>query len=158
MAADKDITSSTFEAVSVRLTNCGRPSGNGDIVKERLRIYETPRNLCSTIRLTKTMIIDQYMSMYKRVMEQLIRGIHINGEFFLSIVGPNLSLHLIFSLLKNTYINGEKNFSIHKTQCIKKTIKLIKKMEKGEKWRMENSILMENFLFSIMMEICFIDL
>ncbi|XP_021906888.1 uncharacterized protein LOC110821379 [Carica papaya] len=36
-------------------------------------IYETPRELYSKIRLSKTMINDHYMPMYKRMMELLIR-------------------------------------------------------------------------------------
>ncbi|KAK9724227.1 hypothetical protein RND81_05G057100 [Saponaria officinalis] len=58
--------------VCVRLTDSGSPSGDDDIVEERLGIYETPRNLYSKIRLTKTMINDHYMPMYRRIMEQLI--------------------------------------------------------------------------------------
>ncbi|XP_074282296.1 uncharacterized protein LOC141606855 [Silene latifolia] len=57
--------------VFVRFTDTGS-SGDDDMVEERLGIYETPRNLYSKIRLTKTMINDHYMPMYKRIIEQLI--------------------------------------------------------------------------------------
>ncbi|PKI56724.1 hypothetical protein CRG98_022884, partial [Punica granatum] len=41
--------------------------------EERVGIYETPRELYSRIRLSKTMINDHYMPMYKKMMETLIR-------------------------------------------------------------------------------------
>lgn len=52
--------------------NDGSGSGEDNPVEERIGIYETPRDLYSKIRLTKTMINDHYMPMYKKVMEQLI--------------------------------------------------------------------------------------
>lgn len=41
-------------------------------VNEHVGIYETPRKLYSKIRLSRTMINDHYMPMYKKMMEQLI--------------------------------------------------------------------------------------
>lgn len=41
--------------------------------EERVGIYETPRELYSKLRLSKTMINDHYMPMYKKMMELLIR-------------------------------------------------------------------------------------
>ncbi|KAA3467905.1 Sn1-specific diacylglycerol lipase alpha [Gossypium australe] len=38
----------------------------------KVRIYETPRELYSKIRLSRTMINDHYMPMYKKMMESLI--------------------------------------------------------------------------------------
>ncbi|VFQ61049.1 unnamed protein product [Cuscuta campestris] len=49
--------------------------GNSDGLteEERVGIYETPRDLYSKLRLSKTMINDHYMPMYKKMMELLIR-------------------------------------------------------------------------------------
>lgn len=44
-----------------------------DAMGERVGIYETPRYLYSKLRLTKTMINDHYMPMYKKMIELLIR-------------------------------------------------------------------------------------
>lgn len=41
--------------------------------EEHVGIYETPRELYSKIRLSRTMINDHYMPMYKKMMELLIR-------------------------------------------------------------------------------------
>ncbi|KAJ7980315.1 Lipase [Quillaja saponaria] len=41
--------------------------------EEHVNIYETPRELYTKLRLSKTMINDHYMPMYKKMMEQLIR-------------------------------------------------------------------------------------
>lgn len=41
--------------------------------EEHVAIYETPRNLYSKLRLSKTMIKDHFMPMYKKMMELLIR-------------------------------------------------------------------------------------
>ncbi|XP_017642197.1 uncharacterized protein LOC108483356 [Gossypium arboreum] len=47
--------------------------GNGDGSNNgKVRIYETPRELYSKIRLSRTMINDHYMPMYKKMMELLI--------------------------------------------------------------------------------------
>ncbi|MBA0675792.1 hypothetical protein Goari_017317 [Gossypium aridum] len=47
--------------------------GNGDRSSNgKVRIYETPRELYSKIRLSRTMINDHYMPMYKKMMELLI--------------------------------------------------------------------------------------
>ncbi|KAK4767088.1 hypothetical protein SAY86_014838 [Trapa natans] len=46
---------------------------------ERVGIYQTPRELYSKIRLSKTMIYDHYMPMYKKMMEILIRD--LESEF-----------------------------------------------------------------------------
>ncbi|KAI5446451.1 hypothetical protein KIW84_014328 [Lathyrus oleraceus] len=42
-------------------------------IEEHVRLYETPRELYSKLRLSKTMINDHYMPMYKKMMELLIR-------------------------------------------------------------------------------------
>ncbi|KAL3727727.1 hypothetical protein ACJRO7_032465 [Eucalyptus globulus] len=47
--------------------------------EEHVGIYETPRELYSKIRLSRTMINDHYMPMYKRMMELLIRELE-NAE------------------------------------------------------------------------------
>ncbi|KAM0984869.1 hypothetical protein ACFX2I_012142 [Malus domestica] len=46
---------------------------NGPPAEERVRIYETRRELYSKLRLSRTMINDHYMPMYKKMMELLIR-------------------------------------------------------------------------------------
>ncbi|XP_031277223.1 uncharacterized protein LOC116135647 [Pistacia vera] len=49
---------------------------DGDVpvdMEEHVGIYETPRNLYSKIRLSRTMINDHYMPMYKKMMELLTR-------------------------------------------------------------------------------------
>lgn len=47
---------------------------DGDVpMEEYIGIYETPRNLYSKIRLSRTMINDHYMPMYKKMTELLIR-------------------------------------------------------------------------------------
>ncbi|TKY72558.1 Sn1-specific diacylglycerol lipase alpha [Spatholobus suberectus] len=48
-------------------------SNSDDPVEERVCLYETPRELYSKLRLSKTMINDHYMPMYKKMMELLIR-------------------------------------------------------------------------------------
>ncbi|XP_017608155.1 uncharacterized protein LOC108454260 [Gossypium arboreum] len=50
----------------------GDGDGSND---ERVGIYETPRELYSKIRLSRTMINDHYMPMYKKMMELLISGV-----------------------------------------------------------------------------------
>ncbi|PIN08411.1 putative lipase/calmodulin-binding heat-shock protein [Handroanthus impetiginosus] len=47
--------------------------GNDALTEERVGIYETPRELYSKLRLSKTMINDHYMPMYKKMMELLIK-------------------------------------------------------------------------------------
>ena len=47
-------------------------SGNDDPVEDQIGIYKTPRDLYSKLRLSRTMINDHYMPMYKRMMERLI--------------------------------------------------------------------------------------
>ncbi|KAL9257208.1 Diacylglycerol lipase-alpha-like protein [Drosera capensis] len=47
-------------------------SADEDSVPEHVGIYGTPRHLYSKLRLTKTMIKDHYMPMYKRSMELVI--------------------------------------------------------------------------------------
>jgi hypothetical protein len=41
--------------------------------EEHVGLYETPRELYSKIRLSRTMINDHYMPMYKKMMELLIQ-------------------------------------------------------------------------------------
>lgn len=48
---------------------------------EHVGIYETPRELYSKIRLSRTMINDHYMPMYKKMMELLIRELENNEDF-----------------------------------------------------------------------------
>lgn len=57
--------------VSVPSSEASDSSHNGS-VDEQVGIYETPRELYSKLRLSRTMIRDHYMPMYKKVMEQLI--------------------------------------------------------------------------------------
>ncbi|XP_030545598.1 uncharacterized protein LOC115751755 [Rhodamnia argentea] len=49
--------------------------------EERAGIYETPRELYSKIRLSRTMINDHYMPMYKRMMELLIRELENDDAY-----------------------------------------------------------------------------
>ncbi|KAI3469335.1 hypothetical protein Pfo_025998 [Paulownia fortunei] len=50
-------------------TNPGRDA----VAEEQVGIYETPRELYSKLRLSRTMINDHYMPMYKKMMELLIK-------------------------------------------------------------------------------------
>lgn len=50
-------------------------SNSDDPIEERVCLYETPRELYSKLRLSKTMINDHYMPMYKKMMELLIRDL-----------------------------------------------------------------------------------
>ncbi|XP_024632470.1 uncharacterized protein [Medicago truncatula] len=50
-------------------------SNSDDPMEERVSLYETPRELYSKLRLSKTMINDHYMPMYKKMMELLIRDL-----------------------------------------------------------------------------------
>ncbi|ERN04384.1 hypothetical protein AMTR_s00147p00093320 [Amborella trichopoda] len=53
--------------------------GEGELDGEhKVRIFRTPRSLYSKLRLSKTMINDHYMPIYRRKMEQLI--LEIEGE------------------------------------------------------------------------------
>ncbi|KAG7013660.1 Sn1-specific diacylglycerol lipase alpha [Cucurbita argyrosperma subsp. argyrosperma] len=45
---------------------------DNEIVQERVGIYETPRGLYGKLRLSRTMINDHYMPMYKKMIELLI--------------------------------------------------------------------------------------
>jgi hypothetical protein len=47
-------------------------SNSDDPIEEHVRLYETPRKLYSKLRLSKTMINDHYMPMYKKMMELLV--------------------------------------------------------------------------------------
>lgn len=57
--------------VSVPSTDANN-SVRDEPIKEHIGIYETPRELYSKLRLTKMMINDHYMPMYKKMMEFLI--------------------------------------------------------------------------------------
>ncbi|KAL2534659.1 Mono-/di-acylglycerol lipase [Abeliophyllum distichum] len=57
--------------VSIPLSEASDSSHSG-LIDEQVGIYETPRELYSKLRLSRTMINDHYMPMYKKVMEQLI--------------------------------------------------------------------------------------
>ncbi|KAL5538480.1 hypothetical protein UlMin_044634 [Ulmus minor] len=48
--------------------------------EEHVSIYETPRELYSKLRLSRTMINDHYMPMYKKMMELLIMELENNGH------------------------------------------------------------------------------
>ncbi|KAG4956689.1 hypothetical protein JHK85_043069 [Glycine max] len=48
-------------------------SNSDDPLEEHVGLYETPRELYSKLRLSRTMINDHYMPMYKKMMELLIR-------------------------------------------------------------------------------------
>ncbi|XP_052208606.1 uncharacterized protein LOC127812258 [Diospyros lotus] len=48
-------------------------SGHDGAAEERVGIYLTPRELYSKLRLSRTMINDHYMPMYKKMMERIIR-------------------------------------------------------------------------------------
>ncbi|KAL6990021.1 hypothetical protein U1Q18_015773 [Sarracenia purpurea var. burkii] len=51
----------------------GDISGHDGPVEEHIGIYKTPRDLYTKLRLSRTMVNDHYMPMYKRMMERLIR-------------------------------------------------------------------------------------
>ncbi|KAG8370467.1 hypothetical protein BUALT_Bualt14G0119900 [Buddleja alternifolia] len=48
-------------------------SGHDGLAEEQVGIYQTPRELYSKLRLSRTMINDHYMPMYKKMMELLIK-------------------------------------------------------------------------------------
>ncbi|CAI0467198.1 unnamed protein product [Linum tenue] len=54
--------------------------GEEESLAGRVGIYETPRELYSKIRLSKTMINDHYMPMYKKMMELLISKLEEHGD------------------------------------------------------------------------------
>ncbi|KAK4737636.1 hypothetical protein R3W88_001333 [Solanum pinnatisectum] len=58
--------------VSIPSTEASDPDHDGP-TEDHIGIYETPRELYSKLRLSKTMINDHYMPMYKKMMELLIR-------------------------------------------------------------------------------------
>ncbi|RYQ79475.1 hypothetical protein Ahy_Scaffold6g108227 [Arachis hypogaea] len=57
-------------------------SNSDDPVEEHVGLFETPRELYSKLRLSRTMINDHYMPMYKKMMELLIRELEkdITGD------------------------------------------------------------------------------
>lgn len=58
----------------VSVPSSDTPNGDHDgHMEERVGIFETPRELYSKLRLSKTMINDHYMPMYKKMMEILIK-------------------------------------------------------------------------------------
>lgn len=59
--------------VSIPSSEASDSGGHDCSTEERVGIYETPRELYSKLRLSKTMINDHYMPMYKKMMESLIR-------------------------------------------------------------------------------------
>ncbi|KAK3027728.1 hypothetical protein RJ639_042468 [Escallonia herrerae] len=63
--------------VSSDATNSDQDGSSDD---ERVGIYETPRDLYSKLRLSRTMINDHYMPMYKKMMELLIRELETSEE------------------------------------------------------------------------------
>ncbi|KAK6161056.1 hypothetical protein DH2020_004437 [Rehmannia glutinosa] len=58
--------------ISVPLSESSDP-GRAVVAEEQVGIYETPRELYSKLRLSRTMINDHYMPMYKKMMELLIK-------------------------------------------------------------------------------------
>ncbi|CAJ2662277.1 unnamed protein product [Trifolium pratense] len=61
--------------VSMPMPSENSDSNSDDPIEEHVRLYETPRKLYSKLRLSKTMINDHYMPMYKKMMELLIRDL-----------------------------------------------------------------------------------
>uniref|UniRef100_A0A5B7B2V3 Putative Sn1-specific diacylglycerol lipase alpha n=1 Tax=Davidia involucrata TaxID=16924 RepID=A0A5B7B2V3_DAVIN len=59
--------------VSIPASDTTNNSGHDGPTEEHVGMYETPRNLYSKLRLSRTMINDHYMPMYKKMMELLIR-------------------------------------------------------------------------------------
>ncbi|XP_061369314.1 uncharacterized protein LOC133312175 [Gastrolobium bilobum] len=59
--------------VSIPSSSDDSNSNSDDPLEEHVCLYETPRELYSKLRLSKTMINDHYMPMYKKMMELLIR-------------------------------------------------------------------------------------
>ncbi|KAL8484917.1 hypothetical protein ACS0TY_027281 [Phlomoides rotata] len=58
--------------VSVPSSETSDPDDDG-VAEEQVGIYRTPRELYSKLRLSRTMINDHYMPMYKKMMELLIK-------------------------------------------------------------------------------------
>lgn len=58
--------------VSVPSSETRDPDDDG-VTEEQVGIYKTPRELYSKLRLSRTMINDHYMPMYKKMMELLIK-------------------------------------------------------------------------------------
>ena len=54
--------------------------GNNGATEEHVGIYETRRELYSKLRLSKTMIKDHFMPMYKKMMELLIKELENDGH------------------------------------------------------------------------------
>ncbi|KAI3961129.1 hypothetical protein MKX01_035715 [Papaver californicum] len=50
-------------------------------IEEHVGIYETPRELYSKLRLSRTMINDHYMPMYRKMMEQLISELEKDEDY-----------------------------------------------------------------------------
>jgi hypothetical protein len=65
--------------VSILSSSQSQDEANLGEADEHLGVYETPRDLYSKIRLSKTMINDHYMPMYKKMMELLISKLE-NGD------------------------------------------------------------------------------
>ncbi|WVZ20305.1 hypothetical protein V8G54_007627 [Vigna mungo] len=61
-------------------------SNSDDPIEEHVCLYETPRELYSKLRLSKTMINDHYMPMYKKMMELLIRELEKDSNFLFFIL------------------------------------------------------------------------
>lgn len=59
--------------VSMPSSDSSDSNSDDQPIEEHVRLYETPRELYSKLRLSKTMINDHYMPMYKKMMELLIR-------------------------------------------------------------------------------------
>ncbi|OVA02598.1 Lipase [Macleaya cordata] len=75
--------------VSVPVDNRNSSSSSSDdddnpTSEERVGIYETPRELYSKLRLSRTMINDHYMPMYKKMMELLISELEKDEDCYTS--------------------------------------------------------------------------
>ena len=61
-------------------------SNSDDPIEEHVCLYETPRELYSKLRLSRTMINDHYMPMYKKMMELLIRELEKDKDISCNIL------------------------------------------------------------------------
>ncbi|KAM7485034.1 hypothetical protein LguiA_001043 [Lonicera macranthoides] len=64
----------------VSVLDAATNSGGDGPTEEHVGVYGTPRDLYSKIRLSKTMINDHYMPMYKKMMDLLIRELENDND------------------------------------------------------------------------------
>ncbi|XP_027904146.1 uncharacterized protein LOC114163948 [Vigna unguiculata] len=67
-------------------SNSNSNSNSDDPIEEHVCLYETPRELYSKLRLSRTMINDHYMPMYKKMMELLIRELEKDKDISCNIL------------------------------------------------------------------------